>query len=291
MWALRYSPRAALTVAIGLAQIGEFSFILAGLAASKDINMLTAQAQSLLVACSIVSIMLNPLIFRGINPLERWLRRRPELWRLLSQRSELHAEQLRQRISFAVPAEEGARRAIVVGHGPVGRTAAAILKDFEIQPVIIDLNVDSVASLNAMNEAAVYGDAARREILEAAGIRSAQYLLITVPELETRTVIALVARELNPHVKVFVRARYLDERAWLDEIGVTEATYEEAEAAIGLASLLLKEVGADEDRIEGELRKIRARLALQSAQEANEFRPEDTATSETAVAGDTQEKH
>jgi CPA2 family monovalent cation:H+ antiporter-2 len=76
-----------------------------------------------------------------------------------------------------------------------------------------------------------------------------------------------VARELNPDLKIFVRARYLQERAWLEEIGATRACFEEGETAIGLATLLLREVGAGEDRIRTELDLLRARLAVQEEAE------------------------
>ena len=268
VWTLGYSVRTALTVAVGLAQIGEFSFILADLA--SDLQLLRVEGQGLLVAGAIVSISLNPLLFRGINPLEGWLRRQRPLWRFLAQRSEARVRNIPvvpEQLASDGP-EHG--RAIIVGYGPVGKAAASILRDFGIETIIVDLNVDTIANLHSAGELAVYGDAAHRDILMAAGVRSARYLLITIPDLQSRTVIVLVARELNPELKIFVRARYLEERAWLEEIGVTEATYEEAEAAMGLASVLLREVGADEERIHLELRRTRSRLAFQGIDDADE---------------------
>jgi monovalent cation:H+ antiporter-2, CPA2 family len=260
VWTLGYSVRTALTVAVGIAQIGEFSFILAALATDQE--LLPAEGQSLLVACSIVAISLNPLLFRGIGPLEAWLHRRPKLWTFLSQRSESRAR--RAPAPLARPADDGADRprAIIVGYGPVGQTASSILKEFGVEPVIVELNIDTITRLTAAGELAVFGDAARREILDAAGVAAAQYLLITTPDPHTRTITVIVARELNPAVKIFVRARYLGERAWLEEIGATEVCFEEAETAIGLATLLLREMGADEERMRRELRRTRTRLAF-----------------------------
>jgi CPA2 family monovalent cation:H+ antiporter-2 len=260
VWLLGHSFRTGLTVAVALAQIGEFSFILADLA--LKLELLEPQAQSLLVACSIVSIALNPLIFRGVEPLLGWLRRKPAVWQAISRRSEARARKLPAQVALAASEDPARPRAIVVGYGPVGRTASAILKDFGIEPVVVDLNVDTVTNVSATGGLAVYGDASQREIQEAAGIGQAKYLLITIPDLATRTVIILVARELNPDIKVIVRARYLQERAWLEEIGADEVIYEEAEAAIGLAGVLLREVGADEARMREELRKIRTQWAV-----------------------------
>jgi monovalent cation:H+ antiporter-2, CPA2 family len=264
VWWLGYSVPTVLTIAVSIAQIGEFSFILAALGTKNE--LLPAEAQSLLVACSIAAISLNPLIFRAIEPLVGWLRRRPRLWASLSQRSESRARSVAA--PAARPAPDGQRpRAIVVGYGPVGKTAAALLKEFAVEPVIIELNIDTVTALAAAGDWAVFGDATRRDILNAAGIDTAEYLLVTTPDPHTRTVTVIVARELNPRLKVFVRARYLGERAWLEEIGATEVCFEEAEAAIGLATLILREMGADEERVGLELRRTRTRLAFHAAGE------------------------
>ncbi|MFO0895824.1 MAG: cation:proton antiporter [Pirellulales bacterium] len=258
VWALGYSPRTALTVAVGLAQIGEFSFILA--AQAEGLGLVSQDEQSLLVACSIASIVLNPLLFRSIAPLEAWMRRRRKLWAFVGGRSE---KRVRTDLTQPAPLEEqsGQSRAILIGYGPVGRTAAKILEDFGLKTVVIDLNVDTIGMLKSQGKAAVYGDAAQRSVLQVAGIEKAKYLLITIPQIETRTAAMLAARELNPKLKVFVRARYLEERAWLEEMGADGICFEEGEAAVGLAAMLLPEVGADEERVRSELRRLRLRFS------------------------------
>lgn len=270
VWLLRYSFPSALAVAVALAQIGEFSFLLAD-EARRD-GLLAAGAQSLLVACAIFSITLNPLLFRALGPLEKWLRGKPALWRALSRRSEAAGAErnldVRQRLAETGVVEEPPVTAVVVGYGPVGQTACRILKEFNVRPVVVDLNLDSVRRLTEAGELAVYGDAAHREILSAAGIRAAKYLLVTIPEVLARTVIILAAKDLNPDLRVLVRARYLQERAWLEEVGATGVVSEEGETALGLAVLLLREVGADEDRIRMEIRKIQQQLQQGMGDEA-----------------------
>ncbi|MCE9555255.1 MAG: cation:proton antiporter [Planctomycetes bacterium] len=267
VWALGHSVRTALTVSVALAQIGEFSFILAELA--KEHKLLNEDGLSLLVACAICSIALNPLVFRLVGPLEASLRRRPRLWALLNRRAEARAKRgvVKPLVDETTPPNG---RAIIVGYGPVGRTAAGILKEFGVQPVVVDLNIDTVNTLLEAGELAVFGDATRRDILSAAGTEQASYLLVTVPDIETRTVVILAASELNPQLKVFVRARYLEERAWLEEIGATGACFEEAEAAIGLSTLLLHEMGASDERIEKEQQRIRRQGAFRAELPANE---------------------
>jgi monovalent cation:H+ antiporter-2, CPA2 family len=253
---LGHSAHTALTVAVGLAQIGEFSFILADVA--RDHGLLPAEGHGLLVTGAVLSIAVNPLLFRGIAPFEAWLRGRPRLWAFLNRRAEARGKALSARVAD-VPAE-GAR-AVVVGYGPVGRTLTRILREFSIEPVIVDLNVDTVASLAGEGRLAVYGDAAREEVLRAAGIEKATYLLVTLPDLASRLPVILAAREMNPGLKVFVRAHYIEERAVLAELGATRVAFEEAEAAVRLARFLLEEVGAGEDRIRAEAESIRGQIA------------------------------
>jgi CPA2 family monovalent cation:H+ antiporter-2 len=263
VWSLGYSPRTALIVAVALAQIGEFSFLLADEA--MGYGLLPSEGQSLLVACALISITLNPLLFRWIPGIERWLRSWKRLWELLSARSERQGailnEDARTELS-QVDDESSETSAVVIGYGPVGHTASVILRKCGIRTVIVDLNLDVIRALRAAGELAIYGDASRREILESAGIRSADYLLVTVPDVLSRTVIIMGAKDLNPRLRVFTRARYLQERAWLEEIGATEVCTEEAETAFGLAVLLLREMGASEERIQTELTRIEQDLGL-----------------------------
>ena len=164
------------------------------------------------------------------------------------------------RLTAAKEEENPRPTAIVIGYGPVGQTAARVLNEFGVQPVVIDLNVDTVRSLSTAGKPAIYGDATRREILEAAGVRDAKFLLITVPDVLARTVAILTAKDLNADLHIIVRARYLQERAWLQEMGATDVCTEEGEVAIGLAALLLRKMEANEDRIRAEIGRIKNEL-------------------------------
>ncbi len=267
-WTMHYSFRTALTVAIVLSQIGEFSFLLANEAMRS--KLLPTEGQSLLVACSILSIALNPILFLGIDPLENWLRRKPRLWRLLNSRAESGGAELNKSTQASLLEMEESKKqsvtAVIVGYGPVGETASRILRDFGVKPVVIDLNLDTVKSLTESGTLSVYGDATRPEILTAAGIKHAKYLLVTVPAVLARTVIILAAKDLNPELRVFVRARYIQERAWLAEVGATGVVTEEAETAVGLAVLLLREMDANEERIRTEINKIQGELQSLNAE-------------------------
>jgi CPA2 family monovalent cation:H+ antiporter-2 len=186
---------------------------------------------------------------------------------MLNQRAEKggadinHQAQERLSASAAEPGTMPAK-AVIVGYGPVGQTAARVLQNFGVEPVVVDLNLDTVRSLTAAGRLAIYGDATRRDILEAAAIGQAKYLLVTVPDVLIRTLVIITAREVNSELRVFARARYLQERAWLEEIGVTQICTEEAEAALGLAVLLLREVGANQHDVDREIRKLHEELGV-----------------------------
>ncbi len=268
VWILKYSVRTAITVAVALAQIGEFSFLLAEEARRN--GLLSEEGHSLLVACALISITLNPLMFRGIVPFESWLRTKPKLWQALLRRSERqgveHNQEMKAKIGEFENSEEVAKTAVIIGYGPVGRTASSILKKFGVQPIVIDLNLDTVRELSMEGELAVYGDATRRDILEAAGIHNARYLLVTIPEMLIRTAVILAATDINPDLRIFARARYLKEKAWLEELGTAGMVTEEGETAIGLAALLLRELKADESLIQAEIRRVQKEFALGSHQ-------------------------
>jgi len=126
VWAMKYPFRTALTVAIALAQIGEFSFILATI--GRDLGVLTSEATNALVAASIASIILNPLAYRTIRPIERWLDGHPRLRALLNRETMIPSEMT---APAALRASDPAHRAVVIGFGPTGRAVVRLLRDNE----------------------------------------------------------------------------------------------------------------------------------------------------------------
>jgi CPA2 family monovalent cation:H+ antiporter-2 len=258
--ALGHSVRTALTVALGLAQIGEFSFILSELARKN--GLMPEDGHNVLVGAAILSITVNPLLFRSLDRIERWLRRRPRLWALLNARAERNIRRVNAEVAERMSRHPAGRLAVVVGFGPVGRTVDRLLREAGLSTVVIDTNMDTVAELRRQGETAVFGDAAREAILEGAGVGRASHLVLTLPQSADRAAIVAAARNLNPGLKIFVRARYLRERGELEQVGATAAIFEEAEAAVALARLVLADTGAGRALIETAVRDIRTRLIL-----------------------------
>src|SRR5687767_10011097 len=152
---MRYPFRTAISVAVALAQIGEFSFIVATL--GNTLGILTREATNTLVGASIVSITLNPLLFRAIAPLDQWIarRRRP---------------MSREPSVTPAPTPSPSHRAVVVGYGPVGRTVTRLLRENEIAPTVIEMNVDTVRTLRDDGVDAIHGDASHPSVLAAARV-------------------------------------------------------------------------------------------------------------------------
>ena len=262
---LGHSPRTALTVGLGLAQIGEFSFILSELAARN--GLMSEEGHSVLVASAILTITLNPILFRWINPIEDWLRKRPVLWKLLNNRAErrLLAASAEARAHAAPEVDDRSQLAIVIGFGPVGRSVHRLLRDAGMATVVIDTNMDTISELNSHGVPAVFGDATHEAILEQAGMRRASHLVITLPHTAHRAAVVTAARNLNSEARVLVRAHYLREREELERAGASAAVFEEAEAAVALARLVLADTGEQRDEVERKIRDIRLQLILEDS--------------------------
>jgi len=264
---LGYSVRTALTVAFGLGQIGEFSFILSEQAGRH--GLMSEVGSNVIVAASILSITINPLLFRRIPLIEAFLRSKPRLWSYLNRRGEKRLAAIAPATSAGSEgvhpaAPEKGPVALLIGYGPVGRTVHRVLDESGNPSVVIDMNMDTVSALREAGKAALFGDASNERILEEAGVADASHLVITLPDAAQRAAIITAARNLNPEIRVVVRARYLRERGELEQSGVTAAVYEEAEAAIALARLVLAGTGVHRDAARVKLEEIRFQLALET---------------------------
>lgn len=255
-----HSLRVGLTVALGLAQVGEFSFILSELARKHD--LMPDAGHNTLVAAAIISITLNPLLFRWIEPIEHRLKQYPTLWKLLNGKAERRAQTINIQSATRIQQHKDlpAETAVIVGYGPVGQTVHHLLREGGLNTVVIDLNMDTISELANRQQNAIFGDASRPSILVDAGTRYAQYLIITLPQSSTSTPIISAAKELNPKIHILMRARYLREREELEQAGATAIAFEEEEAAVALAKIVLKDTGSDFNLRDREIREVVARL-------------------------------
>jgi len=253
-----YPPKVALAVAVALAQIGEFSFMLAAL--GKNLGFLPETASNALVAAAIVSISLSPLLYRMIDPLEAWAARRRWLWRLLTARA--HAQIVPGSVASSERGLTGSSRhqAVVVGYGPVGRTLTRLLRDNDIEPIIIEMNLETVQRLRVEGVPAIYGDASHRETLKSAGVDRAGSLILSASSIGTAEEVVRLARELNPKIRVLARTTYLRERAALRQAGADSAFSGEGEVALAMTESVLRALGATPEQIDRERDRVRADL-------------------------------
>ncbi|MDO4550295.1 MAG: cation:proton antiporter [Planctomycetia bacterium] len=247
---LGYSAMTGLTVAAGLAQVGEFSFILAQEAKSCGI-LVNDDVYSALVITAFVSISLNPFLFRKIPGFLESLKKYPRLWYILNVRADRRAARKNEntRELSGVRLEHGEKSfdpdnifAVVVGYGPVGQSVCHSLTECQVTPVVIDLNVDTVNNLNDLHLYAVYGDATKKEVLLGAGIKRARYLILTLPSLSHNAAAATVAKQLNPEIQIMARTRFIADAGFLEQAGVKGIAFEEEVVADFLANQVLKSI-------------------------------------------------
>jgi CPA2 family monovalent cation:H+ antiporter-2 len=259
VWAMRYPLKASLTVGIALAQIGEFSFILATM--GRELNILTAAATNALVAASIASIVLNPLAYRSIRPIERWLGQRPLWWALLNRPPSVPSDLEASRLERSGDARH---RSVVIGYGPTGRTVVRLLRDNAISPTVVDLNMDAIRALKQDGIDAIYGDASRTETLEAAGVADAGSLILGSAGMANSAEVIRAARTLNPSVRVLARASYLRDVASLSSAGADRIYSGEGEVALAFIEDILDDLGATPEQIDRERSRAHEELSRQT---------------------------
>jgi CPA2 family monovalent cation:H+ antiporter-2 len=250
MIVLGIGSRVATAVSLALAQIGEFSFLMAGV--GRQIGVLDATAMNVLVLAAVVSILLSPALFRLATPIEAAVASRPRLWAALNRRSSL--------FDSGAHAGEEAPRAIVVGHGPIGQTVCRILRQRGIEPTIIEMNVETFRRLRAEGQRVVYGDSNRPEVLAEAGVSTAASLILSASGSAGSTETVRLSREMNPRIHVVARADYLSEVPALKAAGANEVISGEGEVAVMVASSLLRLLGATPEQAIEAQEQLRAQL-------------------------------
>jgi CPA2 family monovalent cation:H+ antiporter-2 len=231
-----YPVHTALVISASLAQIGEFSFILAALGLS--LGLLPPEGQSLIVAGALLSISLNPLAFEAAGRLSRWAEARPRVLAALERGT---PEQ-----PVAARGDETLRdHAILVGYGRVGGTIGEALAGSQVPYVVIEQSRELFESLRDRGLPAIYGNASRRIVLKLARPERARLIVVTAPDPFQARAIVEQARRLNPEIASVVRTHSAEERAYLERAGVGHAVMGERELARAMARYALEMVSPD----------------------------------------------
>ena len=241
---LRRPARLGVVVGGALAQIGEFSFILATLAASTY-GVLPLYAANVITGAAIISITLNAALFRYV----------PKLIHVLEQHAPVPEDAGRH-----VPeASESRHRVIVVGYGPSGEIMTDLLLKYDVEPVVLEMNIDTVTRLSQLGIPALHGDARLRHILKLAGAEHAQAIMITAAAAPSKA-IASAARSLNPKIEVMAYTTYMRQAQELRTDGSKVFSGEE-EVALSMFTTILRNLGATEEQIGRERMSTRRKLA------------------------------
>lgn len=229
----RYPLNTALTVAASLGQIGEFSFILAGLGLS--LGLMPIEGLSLVLAGALISIAFNPIAFAAIVPVSNWVTKHSKLARRFERRDDPFAE-----LPMSTERKYLEKQIVLVGYGRVGRRIANALNEQEIPYIVAEQNREKVENLRQQGVAAVSGNAAEPFVLVQAHIAKAAMLVIAIPDSINARQMAKAARTLNPNIEVVLRTNNEDESKLLrkDKIGVV--FFGKEELAKGMINYVLQ---------------------------------------------------
>jgi CPA2 family monovalent cation:H+ antiporter-2 len=217
---MHYPVSVALTVALALAQIGEFSFILAEEAAK--FNIFSEEGYDIIVACALISISLNPLLFKMLDYLKSCV-------------SEKRSHQAQVNIKEKSEAEV---RALVIGFGMIGQTVVNILEKRGVRPLIIDRKVETIAHLKKEKREAIFGEATYPNMLDLAQIKSAVLLVITIPDLSATLQIIKYAREFHPDIIIVARVCHAEDQHLLIAAGIKYICCDDDEVSHAFKRLL-----------------------------------------------------
>ncbi len=249
---LGYPFKAALGVAVVLAQIGEFSFIVATV--GRELEILPPEGTQALVAAAIISISLNPLLYRAVDPISMWVLQNERLREFFKPRRRLADDKHNEED------EPSPYRTVIVGYGPIGRTLVRLLRENEVEPSVIDLNFEAVQSAKREGIPAVYGDAMQPNILREAETHLAGTLVLSSSNMHGIAEVTKLARRLNPKIRVLARVGYVSEMRNVKRAGADMVFSGEGEVAIAMTAAVLEELGASGEQIDRERARVRKEL-------------------------------
>lgn len=229
-----YSGRTALTVAAGLAQVGEFSFVIAN--QSLSLGLMTPATYNVVLAVAAVSITLNPLAFASIVPLERLVQRARRLWHVVDRQGPLP--------DSAIPISG---HAVIVGYGRVGELTGHALAQVGIPFGVVESNIRLARRLASAGIPTIWGDGGSLEVLTRARVAGARIAVVAVPNDTTMRLVIANMRKLNSEVPIIVRAKTALDAPLLRSLGATEIVVPEYEGGLELMRQALLALGYDSE--------------------------------------------
>ncbi|MCL4805952.1 MAG: cation:proton antiporter [Anaerolineae bacterium] len=214
------SARTMIVVAAGLSQIGEFTFLVGQL--GVQLGLLSGDQYGLILAAAVISILINPLMYRLIQPVEKFLRGLPFLWKRMERGGPTP-------IPFTEQMED---HVVIVGYGRVGRHIGGVLQRLEIPFMVIEQDMAYATELQGQGIKTMFGDAANSEILDHVCLDCAKALVVTVPYETTAELIVGPAHIISPDLPIIVRAETEDRLDDLIRLGATHVINPELEGGL-----------------------------------------------------------
>jgi CPA2 family monovalent cation:H+ antiporter-2 len=250
--AMRFPARAMWLAGVGLAQFGEFGFVLVQLAHSS--GLADRHATGTLLAAGIISMFLTPVIIRIAPHVTAGERLLAPLTRLLGVRG-IEQESLSSPVEGYV---------VVVGYGIAGRLVTRALAACNIPQVVLELNADTVRAARVEGEPVYYADATSPEALDHARVKAARSVVILINDPEAAVRVVDTVHRVAPTVPVFIRTRYLADRARLLDLGAADVVAEEVEASAEVTARLLRHLEVPRNLIDAQIHL--ARTATQASE-------------------------
>ena len=239
--------RSAVLTGLGLAQIGEFSFVLA--VAGKASGLISEEFYQIFLSSSVLTMIMTPFMLNAAPSASEWIATRPLLKKLMIMRKTSEGEGIPRRKHDHV---------IIVGFGLNGRNLAKVLKEAEIPYIVLEMNSDTVRDMKKKGEPIYYGDGTSQEILHKLSIEKARLLVIAISDpVSTRRIVS-IARHANQQIYIIVRTRYLIEVDDLKSLGADEVIPEEFETSIEIFSRVLHRYSFPRNTILDMVDKIRS---------------------------------
>jgi monovalent cation:H+ antiporter-2, CPA2 family len=233
-----WPARTTLVLATGLSQIGEFSFILGQ--EGVGLGLLDQNQYSLILAGALLSITVNPLMFRLISPMEKWLQRFPSVWKLFDRHSLSMTTWLDEEITGHV---------VIVGYGRVGRHIANLLSLLEIPNLVVDSDAERVQELEDRGKPVLFGDASNSEVLKHVGLAHARALIVAGPDEATSALVVAAARDLAPDLPIIARATTEEGITQLAHLGAQHVIHPELEGGLEIVRHTLLQLGLSPQEI------------------------------------------
>jgi CPA2 family monovalent cation:H+ antiporter-2 len=238
--------KTSLQAGLGLAQIGEFSFVLA--IAGKSAGILSNDFYQIFLSSAIITMTVTPLALKYSANVSLWIISMPFLKRMIN---------IKEFSEENVSIKKKHDHVIIVGFGLNGRNLAGVLRDVGIPYVALEMNSDTVLEMKKKNVPIYFGDGTSSDILRKLGIENARMLVVAISDPASARSIVSIARNISPHIKIIVRTRYVTEVEDLKALGANEVIPEEFETSIEIFSRVLEGYNYPDDVIVGMMERVR----------------------------------